>query len=201
MQRRLILTATLWLAGCGSLLPAQKYVPQVNWPLQPAPPILNSPNPNGPVLLVRDLAAGPGLQEQGLQTLRSDGSLDIAYYNRWAVAPADAATAALTAWAEASGIFSAVVNTGTRLTPKLIVEGEFTEFVADLANGQARAVLTLVVIANSDSLIAKSRPLTQQRIIGTAPLHGTDAPAEVMALQAALANALTQAVGLLTRLA
>lgn len=201
MRRRLILTAPILLAGCGSLLPAQKYVPQVNWPLQPAPPTVNPPNPHGPVLLVRDLAAGPGLQAQGLQTLRADGSLNIAYYNRWAVEPADAATAALTAWAEASGVFSVVVGTGTRLTPKLIVEGELTEFVADLATSQARAVLTLVVIANSDSLTAKSHPLAQQRIIGTAPLHGNDAPAEVAALQAALANALTQAVSLLTRFA
>ncbi|MDR3521322.1 MAG: ABC-type transport auxiliary lipoprotein family protein [Acidocella sp.] len=201
MQRRLILTAPLWLAGCGSLLPAQKYVPQVNWPLQPAPPANNPPNPHGPILLVRDLAAGPGLNQQGLQTLQPDGSLDIAYYNRWAVEPADAATAALTAWAEASGAFSAVVNTGTRLTAQLIVEGEFTEFVADPAAGQARAVLTLVVIANNPGLTAKPHPLAQQRITGTAPLHSNDAAAEVAALQAALANALVQAVSLVVRFA
>ncbi|MDE8349966.1 MAG: ABC-type transport auxiliary lipoprotein family protein [Acidocella sp.] len=201
MQRRLILMAPLWLAGCGSLLPTQKYVRQVNWPLQPSPPVSNPPNPNGPILLVRDLAAGPGLNEQGLRTLRPDGSLDVAYYNRWAVAPADAATAALTAWAAASGAFSAVVNTGTRLTPALIVEGELTEFVADPTAGQARAVLTLVVIANNPGPIGKSHPLAQQLITGTAPLHSTDAKAEVVAMQAALANALGQAVRLLVKFA
>ncbi|HQT64980.1 MAG: hypothetical protein B7Z75_11305 [Acidocella sp. 20-57-95] len=201
MQRRLILTSPLWLAGCGSLLPTQKYIPQVQWPLQPVPLVNNPPNPNGPILLVRDLAAAPGLNEQGLRSLRADGSLDVAFYNRWAVSPADAATAALTAWAQASGAFSAVVNTGSRLTPAFIVEGTLTEFVADLAAGQARAVLSLVVIANADSLTAKPHPLAQQTITGTAPLHGDDAPAEVAAMQAALANALAQAVSLLRRLA
>ncbi len=201
MQRRLILTSPLWLAGCGSLLPTQKYVPPVEWPLQPAPLVNNPPNPNGPILLVRDLAAAPGLNEQGLRSLRTDGSLDVAYYNRWAVSPADAATASLTAWAQASGAFSAVVNTGSRLTPAFIVEGELTEFVADLGSGQARAVLSLVVIANADSLAAKPHPLAQQTITGTAPLHSGDSAAEVAALQGALANSLGQAVSLLTKLA
>jgi ABC-type uncharacterized transport system auxiliary subunit len=199
MHRRLILTAPLVLAACSSLLPAQKYVPQVDWPLAPPPPNWQAANPSGQVLLVRDLAAGPGLDDQGLQSLRADGSLDISYYNHWAVPPADAATAALTNWAEASGAFSAVVGTGTRLTPGLIVEGTLTEFVADLSAGQARAVLTLVVISNSSSITAKSHPLAQQRISGTAPLSGNDASAQVAAERAALADALGQAVRLLTK--
>jgi cholesterol transport system auxiliary component len=199
MRRRLMLTAPLLLAGCGSVLPAQKYVPQVDWPLNPQPPNWQAANPAGPVLLVRDLAAGPGLDEQGLQSLRADGSLDISYYNHWAVPPADAATAALTNWAEASGAFSAVVGTGTRLSPGLIVEGTLTEFVADLPAGQARAVLTLVIIGNSGGITAKSRPLAQQRITGTAPLSGSDAGAQVAAERAALADALGQAVALLAK--
>jgi cholesterol transport system auxiliary component len=199
MQRRLIFAAPVLLAGCSSLLPAQKYVARVDWPLDPQPPAMQPANPAGQVLLVRDLGAGPGLDDQGLQSLRADGSLDISYYNRWAVPPADAATAALANWAQASGAFAAVVGTGTRLTPGLIVEGELTAFIADLAAGQARAVMTLVVIANSNSITAKSRPLAQQRITGTAPLSGSGASAQVASERAALADALRQAVALLTR--
>jgi cholesterol transport system auxiliary component len=199
MRRRLMLTAPLVLAGCSSVLPAQKYVPQVDWPLDPQPPNWQAANPGGRVLLVRDLAAGPGLDEQGLQSLRADGSLDISYYNHWAVPPADAATAALTNWAEASGAFAAVVGTGTRLTPGLIVEGTLTEFVADLSAGQARAVLTLVIIGNSDSIAAKALPLAQARVTGTAPLSGSGASAQVAAERAALADALGQAVALLAK--
>jgi cholesterol transport system auxiliary component len=198
MKRRFILAAPLGLAACGSLLPAQKYVPTTVWPLAPPPPPLQPVNQAGPVLLVRDLSAAPGLNDQSLHTLRVDGSLEISYYNRWAVPPADAATAALAAWAEASGVFSAVVAPGSRLTPGLIIEGELSEFVADTAARQARAVLTLVVIRNAGTAVATARPLAQSRITGSAPLAGLAPPALVAAQRAALANALAQAVALLT---
>lgn len=198
MHRRYIIAAPLALAGC-SVLPRQTYIPQVNWPLDPPPPTTRPANPNGPVLLVRDLLAAPGLDEQGVQTLLPNGSLEIGYYNRWAVPPADAATQALATWLLASGQFSAVIGPGSRLTASLILEGELTEFLADESAGHAIAVLTLVVMSNSGSITAPSRPLAQSRITGQAPLAGTDAAAAVAALRAALADALGQAVALVTR--
>ena len=200
MKRRLVLAAPLGLVACGSILPVQKFTPTVDWPLDPQPPSMMAPNAAGPVLLVRDLSAAPGLDDTGLHSLRADGSLDISYYNRWSVPPANAATAALANWALASGDFAAVVGPGSRLTANLIVEGELAEFYADLSTGQAHAVLTLVIIRNSFSIAAVNRPLAQQRINGTAPLRGTDAAALVAAQLAALASALTQAMTLLNRL-
>jgi cholesterol transport system auxiliary component len=201
MKRRVALFAPLLLTGCGSLLPQQKYVPRVNWPLDPAPPAQNAANPAGPVLLVRDIAAAPGLDQQGVQSLTPDGSLNVDYYNLWAVNPADAVTQALLTWLQASGDFSAVVSPGSRLTASLIVEGELTELVADPTSGQACAVLTLVVIKNGAGLTASSLPLAQQRITGTAPLSGATPAAEVAAQRAALASALSQAVALVARYA
>jgi cholesterol transport system auxiliary component len=198
MQRRFLIGAPLALAGC-SVLPAQKYVARTDWPLDPPPPPMQPANPAGPVLLVRDLLAAPGLDDQGIRTLLPNGSLDIGYYNRWAVPPADAATQALANWLLASGDFSAVIAPGSRLTATLILEGELTEFLADESAGRATAVLTLVVISNSGSLAAKSRPLAQSRITGQAPLTGTDAASSVTALRAALASALGQAVALVSR--
>jgi cholesterol transport system auxiliary component len=199
MRRRVVIVAPLALAACGSVLPRQQYIPQVDWPLAPPPPQNLPANPGGKVVLVRDLAAAPGLDERGLRLLRPDGSMEISYYSRWAVEPEDAATAALSDWLEASGMFAAVVGLGSRLTASLIVEGELSEFLADESAGQARAVLTLVVIANAGGIAAKALPLAQARLTGTAPLRGTDAPAEVAAMRAALADALGQAVGLVER--
>jgi cholesterol transport system auxiliary component len=196
MKRRIVLAAPVLLAGCASLLPAQKYIPRVNWPLDPAPPDNVAANEGGKVLLLRDLDAGPGMSDQGIQTLETDGSLDKSYYNLWAVAPADAVTEALGAWLTASGAFSAVVAPGSRLTADLIVEGAVTELLSDLSANQARAVMTLVVIQNVNG---NTRPLAQQRITGVAPLSGTGAAAQVSAQSAALANALAQAVTLVVR--
>lgn len=196
MKRRIILVGPVLLAGCASLLPAQKYTPRTDWPLNPPPPAGTPANQAGKVVLLRDLNAGPGMDEQGIQTLKADGSLDVSYYNRWAVAPADAATEALGAWLTASGAFSAVVSPGSRLSADLIVEGELTELLSDVAVNQAVAVVTLVVIQNVGG---NTRPLAQQRITGVAPLGGSGSAADVRAQSAALADALGQAVALVTR--
>jgi cholesterol transport system auxiliary component len=201
LHRRLVLLAPLALTACGSLLPRQKYVARINWPLAPLPPAQNPANPSGPVLMVRDITPAPGLDQQGVQSLQADGSLDIGYYNLWAVSPADAVTQALLTWTQSSGAFSAVISPGSRLTPSLILEGELTELLADLAAGQARAVLTLVVIKNSGGLTAASLPLAQARLTGTAPLTGATPEAEIAAQSAALASVLSQAVALVTRYA
>ena len=196
MKRRMIVAAPVMLAGCASLLPKQKYIPQVSWPLNPQPPASEPANAAGKVVLLRDLSAGPGMSNQGIQTLHQDGSVSISYYNQWAVAPADAATEVLANWLAASGAFSAVVSPGSRLTSNLIIEGEFSELLSDLGAGEAKAVLTLVVI---QSLNGNTRPLAQQRIVGTARLSGTDYAAQVAAQSAALADAMQQAVSLITR--
>jgi cholesterol transport system auxiliary component len=190
MKRRIILAAPLGLAACGSVLPAQKYVAKVNWPLAPQPPVFHQGANGAPVLLVRPITAAPGLDAQGLQTIAPDGSLAIDYYNLWAVEPADAVTQSLVTWAQASGLFAAVVTPGSRLNADYIVEGELTELVADPSTAQARCVVTLVVIKTTGTPV----PIRQQRLVGTAPLSGNDAAFQVTAERAALADVLGQAM-------
>lgn len=196
MKRRIVLAAPVLLAGCASLLPQQKYIPRVSWPLNPEPAHSLPANESGKIVLLRNLSAGPGMADQAIQTLNADGSVTKSYYNQWAVAPADAASEVLSTGLASSGAFSAVISPGSRLAPDLIVEGELTELVSDLATNQARAVLTLVVIQD---LAGNTRPLAQQRIIGTAPLSGTGYGEQASAQSAALANAVGQAVSLVTR--
>jgi cholesterol transport system auxiliary component len=197
MNRRFLLLSPLALASCVGLLPAQTYIPRINWPLDPAPPAQLPANPSGPVLMVRTLAAAPGLDQLGLQSLAPDGSLVVDAYNLWAADPAAATTQALIDWLQASGAFSAVVSPGTRLTPDLIIEGELTELLADPDAGQARAVLTLVIIKPAGTLTGTALPIAQRRLTGTAPLTGATPAAQAAAQNAALANALSQAVALI----
>ena len=106
MRRRWILggmTATalataLGGSGC-SILPTQAYLERRDWPLvvrrpsdlpTDAPrdaPATASGRSKGSVLLVRTVQAGPGMDSPGLQTLQRDGSLQIGFYERWAVPP------------------------------------------------------------------------------------------------------------------
>jgi cholesterol transport system auxiliary component len=197
MKRRLILLSPLALSACGGLLPAPSYIPRTNWPLQPTPPATEPPNPAGPILLIRAIAAAPGLDVQGIRALAADGSLTVDYYNLWAVNPADAATQALIAFTQASGAFAAIVSPGTRLTPSLILEGELTEFLADTPASTFRAALSIVVIKNSPGLASPDIPLTQQTLTASIPLTSTTPSAEAAAGVQALASLATQAVAVL----
>ncbi|HUM07574.1 MAG TPA: ABC-type transport auxiliary lipoprotein family protein [Acidocella sp.] len=200
-RRRIVLAAPLALAACTSLLPAQKYTPRVNWPLQPAPPAAAANAGNGPVLMIRPIAPAPGLDSRGLQSLAGDGSLKVDYYNLWAVPPADAVTQALVDWSQASGAFFAVVTPGSRLQPALIVEGELTELLADPGRGEAHAALTLVLIKPAGALTGTALPVTQARLQATAPLQGEDPTAMAAAQNNALSGVLAQAMVLLERAA
>lgn len=201
MRRRFILAAPVALSACGSLLPAQKYTPRVNWDLAPPPPAFPPHTGTGPVLLIRPVAAAPGLEARGLRSLNADGSLKLDYYNLWAVPPADAVTQALVNWAQASGMFSAVVTPGTRLDAGLILEGELTELIAVPGQNEARAALTLAVIKPAGGLTGTALPLTQVLLRASAKLRGTDAAAAAAAENDAVASLLGQAMDLLTRFA
>ncbi len=194
INRRLVLLAPLALASCGSILGPQKYIARTDWPLAPppsAPPPANGAGAGEGVALVRDIQAAPSLGSRGLLTLEPDGGLHTGYYNRWAVPPAQAVTASLIAWLQASGAFAAVVASGSGLTESLAVEGTLDTLLADLATNTARAALTIVV-AKPHGI--GERPVLQRRLTASVPLTGHTAPALVTAQRAALADVLGQAV-------
>ncbi len=200
-HRRLLLAAPLSLAACGSLLPAQKYVPRTVWPLQPPPPGAAAEAGAGPVLLVRAITPAPGLEARGLQSLTKDGSLTVDYYNLWAVPPADALTQSLVIWAQASGMFSAVVTPGTRLTPGLILEGELTQLLVDLPANVARAQMSLLIIKSSGAVAGFALPLAQVSLTASAPVEGSGPAAQAAAQNQAVASLLSQAMAQLARFA
>ncbi|MCF3948152.1 PqiC family protein [Acidiphilium sp. AL] len=191
-RRHLLLAAPLALAGCGDLLAKQPYTARTDWPIAPEPGIAAAGSRRG-VVLVRGIQAGPALGDRGLITLQADGSIHRGYYNRWAVPPAQAVTASLIAWLQASGEFSAVVGEGSALSPALIVEGTLDTLLADPTRHVARAALTLVV---AKPVGIGERPLAQRRLTATAPLAGPTAPDLVAAQRAALAGVLRQAVAM-----
>lgn len=200
MKRRLLLlSAPLSLAGCGSLLPAQQYIPRTSWPLQPQPPAYKTPQANDPVLLVRAITPAPGLEQRGLQCLTKSGNLTTEYYNLWAVPPAEALTQGLISWAQASGDFSAVITPGSRLNPDLIIEGELSELLVDLATNQARAQMTLLIIKPALNLTGFAQPLAQVQLTATALVQNNSPGAQAASQSEAVANLLTQAMAILQR--
>ena len=183
MKRRAALAAVAALAGC-SVLPQQPYLQRRDWPLLVRRPQALPPRRNGPVLLLRTLTAGPGLAVRGLQRLLPDGSLQVDFYEQWAVPPAEGLEASLRQWLADSGLFAAVTQPGSRLAADYVLEGELTAFVADPPKKLARAGLSVVLL---DQTRGGAKLGLQQTESAQAPLASADAPAIVRAMEAALA--------------
>ena len=199
MNRRWLLISLLTLAGCG--LSERPYTEKRDWPLtvarEGAAPADRSVGGRGRTLLIRSLQAGPGLEARGLQTLRADGSVQTDFYEAWTVPPAQGAEAALRQWLESSGAFAAVLAPGSRGNADWIVEGTLTVLIAEPGRGVARAALSLVVF---DQRPGAPKVLAQRRLNAEAPLNGSDAPARVAAMRAALRGLLEQAEQVLVSL-
>ena len=187
MRRRAFLALPLTLAACG--LAERPYAERRQWPLLVHQPETRPPRRGGPVLEVRPLRAGPGLEARGLQSLQPDGSMRTAFYEEWAVPPAEGAGDALRLWLTNSGKFGAVVAPGSRVTPDLVMEGELTALWSEPAQKQARATLAITVV---DQRGGSSRILLQRTFTGTAPLGSDAAPDAAHAQLEALADAFRQ---------
>nr|WP_283949465.1 ABC-type transport auxiliary lipoprotein family protein [Limobrevibacterium gyesilva] len=147
------------------------------------------PKRGGRVLEVRALRAGPGLEARGLQTLAPDGSIRTAFYEEWAVPPAQGVEDALRRWLAESGQFAAVVAPGSRAVPDLTLEGELSALWSRPDAGQAHAALGITVLAPRGEA---SRIMLQRMFTQDAPLTAAGAQAEVQAQTAALAAVFTQ---------
>ena len=188
MKRRMLLTSVL-LAGC-SVLPAQPYQQRRDWPLLPRRAEALPPRPNGRTVLLRTMAAAPGLDARGIQFLRPDGSLNTDYYEQWISPPNQAMEEGLRRWLSDSGLFAAVVATGTRVEPGLILETELTTLVVDTKSLIAHASVALLLLEPRGET---TRVRLQSTVSGEASATGPDMPAMIAALREAALLCLSNA--------
>jgi ABC-type uncharacterized transport system auxiliary subunit len=189
MRRRWLLGWGAALAGC-SVLPEQPYVQRREWPLDVQRSPVLPPRARGRVLLVRAVRASPGLEVRGLQWLQRDGSLHVDFYEQWAVPPAQGVEDDLRQWLAGAGLFRSVLAPGSRLDADLVLEGELSALTGDLKAGVARASLALVLL---DQRAGPVKVLLQKTETAEVPLTGTDPPAMVASLKAALVAVLGKA--------
>jgi ABC-type uncharacterized transport system auxiliary subunit len=187
MKRRALLAAPLLLSACG--LAERPYAERRQWPLVARRPRVQPARRGAPILLVRGLRAGPGLEQRGLQSLQADGSIRSEFYEEWAAPPAQAVEEALRGWLADSGLYSAVIASGSRLEADQVLEGELTGLWTIPATGQAHIALGITVVAQRPTA---TRVLLQQRLTAETPLAGTSPREAVEAQSAALASVLEQ---------
>ena len=188
MNRRMLLSGGLVLGGC-SVLPSQTYQQRRDWPLSLARAKALPARRGGRVLLIRTVAAAPGLDARGVQWLLKDGSLNVDYYEQWAVPPAQAIEEGLRRGLTDAGLFAAVVAPGSRIAPDLVLEAELITMQADLGVGAAKVSLALVLAEPKGDL---TRIRLRRTETAVSPLTGTDPAAIVTALRESASTVLRQ---------
>ncbi len=186
MRRRMWLAAPLVLAGCSLERP---YAERRQWPLVARRGRVERARAGAPVLVVRGLRAGPGLEVRGLQSLQADGSIRTEFYEEWAAPPAQAVEEAVRGWLADSGLFGAVVAPASRIEADQVMEGELTGLWTIPATRQAHAAVGVTVLAQR---AAVTRVVLQRRFVAEAPMAGNSAREAVEAQTAALAAVLAQ---------
>lgn len=171
MRRRALLLGGAGLLGACSVLPERPFREVRRFALAPQRPT-RAPAPRGaPVLLLRVVRAAPGLDQRGLRLQRPGGQVEIAYWDEWTAPPSELAEGALRRWMEDSGLFAAVIPSGSRLDPDLVMEAELLRLDTVPAEGVARAALSVLVLSDSArDPVGQPRILGQLQAEGTAPL-------------------------------
>ena len=178
----MVLAGLAGLGGC-SVLPQTPYVQRRDWPLDVRRPTTAVAPKQGRVLLVRAVRAGPGLGDRGLRWLLPDGSVHVDFYEQWAVPPAEAVEDDTRRWLADSGLFIAVVATGSRLTADIrrtstalrdTVQGEQTQKL--LTNAALAADRMANAAAKLPPLISALQATAQRAGNGTADLEQSLVP-------------------------
>jgi cholesterol transport system auxiliary component len=131
-RRTLLLAAPALAAGCSN--PLSQPFPEKNFfVLDVRRPQRLPPNPRGRVLVLRSVTAGPGAELRGIVTRFQGGQQRSDFWNEFFSPPPALIQDQLRQWLADSGLFSAVVDQGTRATPALALEPVLNAMFADAA--------------------------------------------------------------------
>ncbi len=189
MKRRACLfTVPALLAACSGLS-ERPYAERRVFPLAPVRPGARPARRNGKILLVRSVQAAGGLEVRGLRRLRADGTLDVSFWEEWAVPPEEAVGDAMRRWLGQSGLFGAVVSPGSRAQADWSLEATLTELIVLPQPRKARARITVLVL---DMRRGPGNILLQEEFSAETTVHQSGAEGEAQAMVEALVGCFGQ---------
>lgn len=146
-RRGLVLAAPALAAGCAN--PLSRPFPEKSlFVLDVRRPQRLPPNPRGRVLVLRTVTPAPGVEMRGLVTRLAGGQQRSDFWNEFFAPPAALVQDQLRTWLADSGLFSAVVDQGTRAMATLALEPVLTGLFADasVSPAQARAQMQVLLL-------------------------------------------------------
>lgn len=193
-MRKSLKSAMLLLLGCvlataffGCVKMDRPPVDKRLYALDVARPGEAVPAAKGPALMVRRLQISPRVSGRELVYKVGESGWTADYYNLFFTPPADMLSQDLRGWLSASGLYSNVVDPGSLLEPRLILEGNVTSLHGDLTAKPGVAVVQMQFLL-LDNAGAERRVLLTRDLKATAPLAGATPQDLVLALRGAVAQ-------------
>jgi cholesterol transport system auxiliary component len=146
-RRAALLAAPALAAGCANPL-SRPFADKTLFVLDVRRPQRLPPNPRGRVLVLRTVTPAPGVELRGLVTRLAGGQQRADFWNEFFAPPAALVQDQLRSWLADAGLFSAVVDQGTRATPTLALEPVLAGLFADasVSPPQARAQMQALLL-------------------------------------------------------
>jgi len=146
-RRAVLLAAPALAAGCANPL-SRPFAEKTLFVLDVRRPQRLPPNPRGRVLVLRTITPAPGVELRGLVTRLAGGQQRADFWNEFFAPPAALVQDQLRTWLADAGLFSAVVDQGTRATPALALEPVLAGLFADgsVSPPQARAQMQALLL-------------------------------------------------------
>lgn len=135
------LTATLLLAGCGSLLD-KPYPARHSYLLEVDPPPAPHRPRQGPVLAVRRFDVSQAFAGRNFVIRRDDVAAEPDFYDAFVVPPAAMIRSATAQWLTKTGLFEAVIAGSSALQPNWELEARINAIYGDFRHAP-RAVLEI----------------------------------------------------------
>jgi cholesterol transport system auxiliary component len=129
VKRRAMLAATV-LAGCTNPL-SRPYPEKRLYVLEARRPITLPAPARGRTLMVRSVAASPGMEGRGLITRRPGNVQESDFWNEFFTAPAAMVQDSLRQWLSESGLFAAVLDQGSAGRADLALESVLVAALGD----------------------------------------------------------------------
>ncbi|MGE0723299.1 MAG: ABC-type transport auxiliary lipoprotein family protein [Alphaproteobacteria bacterium] len=184
--RPLAIVVALVAAACGN--PLEKPAPEQRFFSLDAVRTEPARTATPEVLAVRRFRASPGFDGRELLYRTGPNAFQSDFYNLYIAAPSSLIAAQAAEWLGRSGLFRAVVSTGSQADPRYVLEGQVVSIHGDFA-GTAAAVLETQFFL-IDTRATGSTVVLDRTYRETAPLSERSAPALAAGLGVALAATL-----------
>lgn len=175
--------------GCGMSRP---YAEKTLFAVEPG----QAPKTSRPVspstVLIRGVRVASPFDAQTFFYKRAGSQYQLDYYNGFIASPEQLLTGTLLTWMGQSGLFTAVVESGSRMNPQYVLEGNVTEMYGDYSDAKApkarlAASFFLLDVRPVDALI-----VFQKSYHAAAPISGPGPDAMAAALNAAYRTILVE---------